>query len=372
MVVEARSSTPVVVAHALGTYPVYVEPGALARLPWLIQELLPGRRVALIADSRVDTIYRSGEWGTPPWDGESLTFAPGEKSKTRESWAELTDQLTGRGFGRDTGLIALGGGVTGDLAGFVAATYMRGVPYLQAPTTVLAMLDASVGGKTGVDTPDGKNLVGAFHAPAAVVADPRTLKTLPERDYRAGLAEAVKHGMIADASYLAWIESNVDSIENRDPGTLVHLVRRSVEIKAQVVSDDERESGRRAILNAGHTVAHALEQSSGYLIPHGEAVGIGLVAESSLAEALGLATAGLSRRVAALLASLGLPVGLPATVPRNRILDSMSRDKKNKRGEIHFAFVARAGEMHRSDTWTTAVPLEQIDATLAQIEQRGR
>jgi 3-dehydroquinate synthase len=360
-----------VVTHALGSYPVYVEPGALARLPRLIQELLPKRRVALIADSRVHGIYHSGEWDTAPWGGESLTFEPGEESKTREAWAHLTDQLTERGFGRDSGLIALGGGVTGDLAGFVAATYMRGVPYLQVPTTVLAMLDASVGGKTGVDTPSGKNLVGAFHPPAAVVADPNTLQTLPEREYRAGLAEAVKHGLIADEAYLGWIEANADAIGKRDPVALVHLVRRSVEIKAQVVSDDERESGHRAILNAGHTIAHALERSSGYLIPHGEAVALGLVAESCLAETLGLGMPGVGRRVATLLTRLGLPVRLSAAIPRDRLLDSMTRDKKNKQGEIHFALVKRAGEMQRSETWTTAVPVPQIEAALATIEELG-
>jgi 3-dehydroquinate synthase len=347
---------------------VYVETGALGRLPALIRELLPDRRVALIADSRVDGIYRSGEWGTGLLQAESLTFEPGEKSKTRESWAELTDQLTERSFGRDAALVALGGGVTGDLAGFVAATYMRGVPYLQVPTTLLAMLDASVGGKTGVDTQRGKNLVGAFHPPVAVLADTNTLRTLPEREYRSGMAEAVKHGMIADESYLGWIESNAEAIGKRDPGALVQLVRRSVEIKAQVVSDDEREAGRRAILNAGHTIAHALEQSSGYTISHGEAVGLGLVAESHLAEELGIGAAGLSRRVAALLTLLGLPVRLPAGIPRARLLDSMRRDKKNKRGDIHFALVARAGEIHRSDTWTTAVPDHRIEAALAAIE----
>ena len=347
---------------------MYVETGALARLPALIQELLSDRRVALIADSRVDSIYRSGEWGTGLLEAESLTFEPGEKSKTRESWAELTDQLTERGFGRDAGLIALGGGVTGDLAGFVAATYMRGVPYLQVPTTVLAMLDSSVGGKTGVDTPRGKNLVGAFHPPAAVIADPRTLKTLPEREYRAGLAEAVKHGLIADATYLAWIETNVDLIGSRDPAALVHLVRRSVEIKAGVVSDDERESGRRAILNAGHTVAHALEQSSGYMISHGEAVALGLVAESSLAETVGIAAPGIGRRVSELLTRLRLPVRLPASIPPEHLLESMTRDKKNKKGEIHFALVARAGEVYRSGGWTTPVPIQQIEAALATIQ----
>lgn len=367
MVSEAESSAPVIVTHALGSYPVYVEPGALGRLSPLIQDLLPRRRIALIADAGVHSLYRSGAWGTRAWDGEYLTFEPGEKSKTRETWAGLTDQLTMRSFGRDTGLVALGGGVTGDLVGFVAATYMRGVPYLQVPTTLLAMLDAAVGGKTGVDTPHGKNLVGAFHPPAAVIADTRTLETLPEREYRAGLAEAVKHGLIADADYLSWIETNAEEIGARNPVFLVRLVRRSVEIKAAVVSDDERESGRRAILNAGHTVAHALEQSSDYRIAHGEAVALGLLAESYLSENVGIAAPGLSRRVANLLTRLGLPIRLPTSIPPSHLLDNMSRDKKNKKGEIHFALLTRVGEVHRTETWTTAVPLQQIETALATI-----
>ncbi|MGZ8397755.1 MAG: 3-dehydroquinate synthase, partial [Gemmatimonadales bacterium] len=250
--------TPVLVRHALGRYPVYVEPGALAQLDRLVSEHLPGRRLAMIADDAVHQLYQNGRMGASPWLGETITFAAGEKSKTRESWARLTDTLMERGFGRDSGLIAMGGGVTGDLAGFVAATYMRGVPYLQVPTTLLAMVDASVGGKTGVDTPQGKNLVGAFHPPAAVLADPHTLATLPHRDYRGGLAEAVKHGLVADREYFEWMEANALEISSRGLDPLTRLIRRSVEIKAEVVSGDERESGQRAILNAGHTVAHAL------------------------------------------------------------------------------------------------------------------
>jgi 3-dehydroquinate synthase len=366
------SREPLIVSHALGSYPVYIEPGALARLPQLTRELLPHRRVALIADARVHRLYESGQFGPDPWEGESLTFEPGERSKTRESWIELTDGLIERGFGRDTGIVALGGGVTGDLAGFVAATYMRGVPYLQVPTTVLSMLDASVGGKTGVDTPLGKNLVGSFHPPAGVIADLQTLRTLPGREYRAGLSEAVKHGLIADESYFAWIETNVAAIAARDMPALVHLVRRSVEIKAEVVADDERESGRRAILNAGHTIAHALEQVSGYHIHHGEAVALGLIVECSLAEMLGLAAAGLGRRVAQLLAALGLPVRLTAATPWTAMLDSMSRDKKNRMSQIHFALPTRTGQMHRTDGWTIAVPAERIQPAMAVIQASGR
>ena len=368
MVARAPAADPVIVTHGRGSYPVYIEPGALSRLEALVRQHLPGRRVVLIADEAVYELYRAGRFGSAPSDLEKLTFAPGEKSKTRESWAQLSDALVQRGFGRDTGVVALGGGVTGDLAGFVAATYMRGLPYLQVPTTLLAMLDASVGGKTGVDTPDGKNLVGAFHPPVGVIADPGTLATLPEKEYRSGLAEAVKHGLIADQAYFAWMEANAAGLASRDLSILTRLIRRSVEIKAEVVAGDEREAGRRAILNAGHTVAHAVEQVSGYEVAHGEAVALGLVAECELAEQLGIAPAGLRLRVAGLLGTLGLPQRLPARLERSVLLGAMGRDKKNRSGQIHFALVRQLGEMHRDNGWTTAVPEEAIRAAIAVLD----
>ncbi len=347
---------------------MYVQTGALGHLPELVQELLPRRRIALIADARVGELYRSGRLGAAPWAVEMLTFDPGEKSKSRESWAWLTDALMERGFGRDTGVIAMGGGVTGDLAGFVAATYMRGVPYLQVPTTLLAMLDASVGGKTGVDTPQGKNLVGAFHQPVGVIADPQTLTTLPDREYRAGLSEAVKHGLIADQTYFGWMETNAAALTARDLNALAWLIRRSVEIKGEVVAGDERESGRRAILNAGHTVAHALEKASDYKLPHGEAVAAGLIVECDLAERVGLAQPGLRKRVAALLAGLGVLERLPPSPGAPLLIDCMASDKKNRDGHIHFALPGRMGEMHRGNGWTTAVPVATIRAALAMLE----
>jgi len=358
---------PVVVSHALGRYPVYVEPGALARLDRLVSEHLPGRRVAMIADDSVHQLYRNGRMGAAPWAGETITFPAGEKSKTRESWARITDTLMERGFGRDSGLIALGGGVAGDLAGFVAATYMRGVPYLQVPTTLLAMVDASVGGKTGLDTPQGKNLVGAFHPPAAVLADPQTLATLPHRDYRAGLAEAVKHGLIADREYFEWMEANALEISSRGLDPLTRLIRRSVEIKAEVVSRDERESGQRAILNAGHTVAHALERASGYELSHGEAVALGLIVECELAEQLGIASPGLRKRVAILLGRFGLPARLPR-MERSALLGHMAVDKKNRAGQVHFALPRQMGEMHQENGWTTPVKVAAIGAAVAALE----
>ena len=235
---------------------------------------------------------------------------------------------------------------------------------IKVPSTLLAMLDASIGGKTGVDTPQGKNLIGAFHPPAAVLADPCLLRTLPEREYRGGLAEAVKHGLIADREYFLWLAAEVDRIVARESDTLTRLVQRSVEIKATVVSDDEREAGRRAILNAGHTVAHAIEQASDYTVPHGEAVAIGLVVECRLAEALGLARAGLAGEVSDLLSRLGLPTRLGQGLQADRVLSAMSRDKKNRGAAVRFALAQDFGVMASGQDWTVAPPLAAVAGCL--------
>jgi 3-dehydroquinate synthase len=359
---------PVTVTHALGSYPVYVEPGVLTRLNELARDHLADRRLALIADAAVGELYRAERWGPATWTGETLTVPPGEKSKSRESWSRLTDELLDRQFGRDSALIGLGGGVVGDLTGFVAATYMRGIPYILVPTTLLAMVDASVGGKTGVNTSKGKNLVGAFHPPSAVLADPLVLDTLPDREYRGGLAEAVKHGLIADSGYFDWMEAHATAIIRRDPPTVTRLVLRSVEIKAEVVGEDEREVGRRAILNAGHTVAHAVEQTSDYELGHGEAVALGLVAECEIAERLGIASTGLRGRVAVLLSRLGLPVRLPRPLDRAQLLRRMGIDKKNRSALIHFALAKEVGQMHHAGGWTAPVAVPHIEAAMAVLD----
>ena len=361
------TAATILVTHALGSYPVYVEPGALARLEEFIAEHLDVARTTLIADGTVFALLQTGRLGRNPWSGSSLTFPAGEASKSREQWARLTDALLADGFGRDGGIIALGGGVAGDLAGFVAATYMRGLPYLQVPTSLLAMLDASVGGKTGVDTPEGKNLIGAFHPPQAVVADPRVLATLPDRDYRGGMAEAVKHGLIADAEYFAWMEREAEALLRREEAALTRLVRRSVEIKADVVSGDEREAGRRAILNAGHTVAHALERVTAYAIPHGEAVALGLVAECALAEVMGLAPSGVAARVSALLSRLGLPVRLTQPLDVDRLIAGMASDKKNRSARVRFALARRLGGMDSEGGWTREAPEPELRRALRAI-----
>lgn len=348
----------VTVRHALGQYEVHIAPGLLAALPGLLDQVLPGRRRAVITDDTVARLLAAAVEASAP---THLTVPAGEERKTRATWASLSDELLSREFGRDSAIVAIGGGVIGDLAGFVAATYMRGIPVAQVPTTLLAMVDASIGGKVGVDTRFGKNLIGAFHPPAVVVADPETLRTLPEREYRAGLAETVKHGLIADAGYFEWIEAGVDPLLRREPAALTRLIGRSVELKAEVVTQDERETGRREILNAGHTVAHALEQVTGYAIPHGEAVAAGLVAECRLAARLGLAPAELAERVAHLLARLGLPTAIPAGLDPAALVAAMRLDKKNRAGAIRLALPSKLGAMHREGPrWSVQVPADQV------------
>lgn len=291
---------------------------------------------------------------------ELLEFDDGEAHKTRETWASLTDRMLELRLGRDTCVIAVGGGVTGDLAGFVAATYMRGVPFVQVPTTLLAMIDASVGGKTGVDTPAGKNLVGAFHSPAVVLIDPSALHTLPVMQLRSGLAEAVKHGAILDAAYFAWMAGHADDLIALDGGALEHLIARSVELKAAVVSADPLEQGRRAILNFGHTVGHALERFAGYTMPHGFAVSAGMCAEAALGEAIGVTRAGTAQAIADLLARFGLPAR--ATFDAAALLDAMTVDKKARCARPRFALLRTIGESAQDSAgeWTHDVDADTL------------
>ena len=375
---------PVVhVRHATGQYDVHIEPGILLSLPELLTAALGRRKLVLVTDDIVGRYYdewtrgtaearalgaRSSDAGIRLRCEARLSFPAGEASKTRETWIRLSDEMLGQGLDRQTGIVALGGGVVGDLAGFVAATFLRGVPYAQVPTTLLAMLDASVGGKVGVDTSLGKNLIGAFHPPAIVVADPLTLLSLPDRVYKAGMAEAVKHGLIADAAYFEWIEGNARRLLARDLEALTHLVHRSVEIKAAVVSADEREGGQRAILNAGHTIAHGLELAAHYRLPHGEAVSLGLVGECRIAERLGLAPLGLAERVLGVLRALGLPTRSGSGVSVPQVLEAMIHDKKNRDGQVRLALPTGLGAMHEGEgRWTVPVTEDHLAAAVAGL-----
>lgn len=344
---------------------IEIAPGALASLGESVRKLHPDHRVVVIADQNVAALYGAATLASfRTTDGVAnaagagdepllLTFPAGERNKTRAMWGTLTDQMLEARLGRDTVVVALGGGVTGDLAGFVAATYLRGVHFVQVPTTLLAMIDAAIGGKTGVDTSAGKNLVGAFHQPSLVVVDTRALATLPPARLREGLAEAIKHGVIADSAYFGWIASSLRQIlhgDAPDDATESHLVRRSIEIKVNVVRKDEREGGLRKILNFGHTIAHAVEHVTAYGVPHGDAVSIGMVAEALLAERLRLAERGLSDAIATVCDAAGLPVRLPENVSAAEIVSATRSDKKSRAGQVEYALPRALGEMAGSES----------------------
>ena len=275
-----------------------------------------------------------------------LVVEPGEETKAADITVDLWHEMFDVGADRKTIVVAVGGGVVGDLAGFVAATFARGLAFVQVPTTLLAQVDSSVGGKVGINLPAAKNMVGAFWQPLGVLIDTQVLSTLPDREYRSGLAEVVKYGVILDAEFFAYLESHVGELNERDPAVLQTVIARCCRLKADVVEQDEREeTGVRAVLNYGHTFCHALEAITGYgEWLHGEAVSIGMLCASRLAERLGRVDAGLTRRQETLLAALGLPVALPA-VDRDEMLAAMSRDKKVSHGQLRFVLPTRLGHV---------------------------
>lgn len=351
------------------SYDILIAPGLVHQLDTILTQYCPAAGYAVISDSHVGKLYgedlrdRLSAIGSRV---ELFTFPAGEWNKTRETWASLSDRMLAAQFGRDCAVIALGGGVVNDVAGFVAATYLRGVPLVHVPTSLLAMIDSSIGGKTGVDVPAGKNLLGAFHQPRVVLADPELLGSLSSVQLAAGLAEAVKHGVMADAEYFAFLEGEYAAIFAKHAPALERLVRRSVEIKAAVVAQDEREQGRRAILNFGHTVGHAIEATSQFEVLHGEAVAIGMVYEGRLAESLGIATAGTAQRIEHVLERLHLPVERPGGSQVDALIAAMRNDKKVRAGDIRLALPRAIGSAHGDDGrgWTVAVTDEAIRQVL--------
>jgi 3-dehydroquinate synthase len=355
-------------------YPVLVGSGALARLPALLQEHVGFQRWAVISDDTVAGLHAGSLLETLSAAGleaRLFTFPAGERSKSRETWTCLTDALLSAGHGRDSGVVAFGGGVTGDLAGFVAATLLRGVPVVQVPTSMVAMIDASVGGKTGVDTPAGKNLVGAFHPPAFVLADPDLLATLPRREMAQGLVEAIKHGLILDADYLARLEGQAAQLLAGDLEAAEDAVLRSVELKARVVGRDEREAGYREILNFGHTLGHALEAASGYRLSHGSAVGLGMILEARLGESLGVTEPGVSRVVTRIVETLGLPHVLAPDTDLERVRAFLGSDKKRREGRVRFVLLRRPGEVVADGGWSRPVPDEAVEGVLRTPSARA-
>jgi 3-dehydroquinate synthase len=350
-------------------YDVVIEPGVLARLADIVRAEAPASHYAIIADATVADLYGPTVRHQLQRQGltaDLFTFPAGEAHKTRNTWSALTDDLLALGIGRDACVVALGGGVTGDMAGFVAATYMRGVPVVQVPTSLLAMIDAAIGGKTGVDVPAGKNLVGAFHQPRIVVVDPELLHTLPPAELRAGCAEAIKHGAIADAQYLAWLEGNAAAVLSGELAALQALVVGSARIKARFVSDDEREGGARKALNFGHTLGHALESTLDYGIAHGRAVAIGMVLEAELGEQVGVTARGTAERLAAAVRTFGLPTDPPPDVDPDAVLAATRLDKKAREGQPRYTLLAETGSVARGPGggWTHEVGDAPVRAVL--------
>jgi len=317
-------------------YPVHIGAGILDAAE-LYRPHLGGGAAAVVTNAVVAPLYLDRV--KRALEGTRITeivIPDGEQSKSWQTLNRVFDDLLKGKCGRDTLVIALGGGVVGDLAGFAAAVYQRGVPFIQVPTTLLAQVDSSVGGKTAINHALGKNMIGAFHQPLAVVSDVATLDTLPDRELRSGLAEVIKHGFALDATFVDWLESNVEKILRRDHGALVHAIRRSCELKARIVAADEREAGERALLNFGHTFGHAIEAGTGYgTWLHGEAVAAGMVMAAELSALMGQLKKTEVSRVRELVRRAGLPVSGPALAPE-RMLELMALDKKAAKGRTRF------------------------------------
>ncbi len=328
------------------SYPIHVGSGILGD-PSPLAPHVAGRQVFVISDENVagiylDTLVRALA-GCRRVDTHIIPA--GERSKTLEGLASILKALAACRIGRDGVVVALGGGVVGDIAGFAAACYQRGVDFVQVPTTLLAQVDSSVGGKTGINLPAGKNLVGAFHQPRCVVIDTATLATLAPREIRAGFAEVVKYGLIGDAEFFAWLEKNVDALLALDDEAIVHAVIRSCEEKAKRVMADERESGRRALLNLGHTFGHAIEAGAGYgQWLHGEAVAVGTLLAARLSQREGWLDEAEYARIEAIFAQAGLPLRIPTSLTPERMLELMSLDKKNREGRMRLILLRRIGE----------------------------
>ena len=354
------------------SYEIAVGDGALDGLPAFLEEHHAGRRVAAIGDA--EALRRHGDRLRAALPGETpvLEVPAGEASKTRAEKARLEDELLSRRLGRDTVLVGFGGGVVTDLAGFVAATYLRGVPFVAVPTTLLAAVDASVGGKTGINTPHGKNLIGAIRQPAAVFADIRFLKTLPEPEFLNGIAEALKMAATRDPELFSGMEKGIGVLRDREPGALTRLITAAVRIKACVVSADERESGLREVLNFGHTIGHGLENATGYLLAHGAAVAVGMIAESRMARRAGYLPPAAEDRLHSLIDSVGLPVRAPDGVERGRVLAALRSDKKARGGKPRFVVLEDIGRIRRRDdrgraAYSFPLPAAVVNAGLRAI-----
>jgi 3-dehydroquinate synthase len=344
------------------SYPIRIGADLMGRTD-LFAPHIAGASVTIVTNETVEPLYGDALRAALAPLGKQVStvvLPDGEAFKQWETLNRIFDALLSAQADRKTTLIALGGGVIGDMTGFAAACYMRGVPFIQVPTTLLSQVDSSVGGKTGINHPLGKNMIGAFYQPQAVIADIGALRTLPERELAAGIAEIIKTAAIADVAFFEWIEANGEALNRRDPAALAHAVKRSCELKASVVAADERESGLRAILNFGHTFGHAIEAGLGYgEWLHGEAVGCGMVMAADLSVRLGYLDDAVRQRLVAVIAAARLPTRAPA-LGDTRYIDLMKVDKKAEAGAIKFVLLKQLGETLVSDA-----PEDALRATLA-------
>jgi 3-dehydroquinate synthase len=342
------------------SYPISIGAGLL-RQQSLLQAAVPASDILLVSNTTVAPLYaKTVTTALADRRVVEVILPDGEQHKSLATAGRVFDVLIANRFGRDALVLALGGGVVGDLAGFVSACYQRGVDFVQIPTTLLAQVDSSVGGKTAVNHLGGKNLIGAFHQPREVLADTEVLATLPDRELRAGLAEIIKYGLICDRAFFEWLEGNIEALLRRDSAALARGIFRSCQIKAQIVGRDEREQGERALLNLGHTFGHAIEAASGYVEwLHGEAVGVGLLMAASMSQRLGGLTAADVERVEALLKRAGLRTAAPR-IGAERAAEFMSVDKKVKSGRVRLVLLAALGEAYISGEYADAA----LDETL--------
>jgi 3-dehydroquinate synthase len=369
---------------ALGdrSYDILIKPGVLREIGARLSRLGFSRQAALVTNPVTARLYAptvKRSLSKAGFNALTVTIPDGERSKTLRSAGVILDRLAAARFERQSVLLALGGGVIGDLAGFAAAIYARGIPFIQLPTTLVAQVDSSVGGKTGVNLPVGKNLVGAFHQPRQVLIDPNTLRTLPQREWVAGLAEVIKYGVIADEQFFTYLERHISEIRRLAPEPVLRIITRSCEIKAAVVAEDEWESDRRRILNFGHTIGHALETLGGYhRLIHGEAVAIGMVQEAALACSLGLCTAEVVSRLRAVVLAAGLPADLPR-VTFQQLWGAMQHDKKVALGRVYCVLPEHIGRVvilpldeGSVRQWLTAQSLRRVSSRMSRRRRGGK
>lgn len=355
------------------SYDILIGFGLLDEIPLDLKNRPVGSRYAIITDNELRRIYgerllkRFHEAGL---EAHLIDFPAGEESKNIYMVSRLASELLKRGFDRRSAIVALGGGVVGDVAGFTAAIFMRGIPYVQVPTTLTAQVDSSIGGKTGVDTAEGKNLLGAFHQPRRVYIDPALLRTLPRREFISGLAEVVKYGVICDRELFEYLERNAEKIMSLDEEALVHIIERSCEIKKAIVEEDPFEENKRAILNYGHTPGHALERLSGYKVLHGEAVSVGMRISGWVAVRMGFWNIEDWERQNRLLKKFGLPLRMEFNV--DEIIEAMHYDKKAEGGAIMFVLPKRIGEMASiNGRYKIPVPEDKLRVFLREIAEKA-